>query len=230
MAADYTLLTTGAFKQAALALVAQFEVGGDHVTIETDTAGGVLRRIKAGHGADVVIVTPNVIDGLIADGTLTPGSRRDVAQVGIGVAVADGAPRPDLSSAESFRAALLAAPSVAIVDPASGGSSGIYLTALFERMGIADAMAAKLVRVNGGLAATAVADGRASMALQQVSELLTTPGVAFVGPLPDAVQNVTVYSAGLQMHASAGADRLLASLTGPSAAHIIITKGMRTPR
>ena len=80
--------------------------------------------------------------------------------------------RPDLSSAETFRDALLAAPSVAIVDPASGGSSGIYLTALFERMGIAEAMTANLVRVNGGLAAGAVAVGRASMALQQVSELL----------------------------------------------------------
>ena len=80
-AADYTLLTTGAFKQAALALVAQSEAAShDHVHLETDTAGGVLRRIKAGQKADVVIVTPTVIDSLIADGTLAPGSRRDVAR------------------------------------------------------------------------------------------------------------------------------------------------------
>jgi len=229
-AADFTLLTTGAFKQAALALVAGFEAGsGDHVTIEADTAGGVLRRIKSGHGADVVIVTPAVIDGLITDGALVPGSRRDVAQVGIGVAVRAGGPRPDLSSAERFRAALLAAPAVAIVDPASGGSSGIYLTALFVRLGIADAMAIKLVRVNAGLAASAVADGRASMALQQVSELLTTPGVEFVGPLPDSVQNVTVYSAGLSAHAAEGSDRLLSALTGPTAAAVVRSKGMSSP-
>lgn len=230
MAADYTLLTTGAFRQAALALAAGFERDtGDHVTLETDTAGGVLRRVKAGQAADVVIVTPAVIDGLINDGTLAPSSRRDVAQVGIGVAVRAGAPWPDLQTTESFRAALLAAPSVAIVDPASGGSSGIYLTALFERMGVAGEMAAKLVRVNGGMAASAVADGRASMALQQISELMNTPWVEFVGPLPDAVQNVTVYSAGLSSHAAVGAERLLSALTGADAAIVIRSRGMVIP-
>ena len=188
----------------------------------------MTKRVKAGQAFDIVVLTPSGIDGLIADGLVTPGSRVDVAQVGVGVAVRDGAPLPDIGTTAAFRAMLLAAPAVAIVDPASGGTSGIYLTALFDRLGIGDAMRPKLVRVNGGQAAARVADGSATVALQQLSEL-DLPGVHIVGPLPPEVQSITVYSAGLRVGAPEDARRLLSSFTGPEAEAVIRSKGMTQP-
>ena len=224
-AAELTLLSTGAFRSVGTALSARFPTP---VTIEADTVGGVLKRVKAGQAFDVVVLTPAGIDGLIADGVLAPGSRVDVAQVGVGVAVRDGAHLPDIGSTEAFRALMLSAPAVAIVDPASGGTSGIYLTALFDRLGIGDAMRPKLVRVQGGQAATRVADGSATVALQQLSEL-DVPGVRIVGPLPADIQSITVYSAGLRAGAAEEARRLLSSFTGPEAETVIRSKGMTVP-
>ena len=227
-AAEVRLLGTGAFQGVAEALIARSMVnGGETVMPVFDTAGGALRRVRAGEAFDVVIITPTAIDGLIADGVLA-GPRIDLARVGIGVAVPTGAPHPDISSEATLRATLLAARSVAIVDPAAGGSSGIYLAGLFERWGIMDAMAPKLVLVPGGRAATRLATGEASIALQQLSEL-DVPGAEIVGPLPDAVQNVTVYSAALRPAAPDAARQLLTSMTGPEAETVIQARGMQRP-
>ncbi len=223
--AEVRLLSTGAFKSVATALSARFPTP---VAIEADTVGGVLKRVKAGQPFDIVVLTPAGIDGLIADGVVAPGSRVDVAQVGVGVAVRDGAPVPDIGSTAAFRALLLAAPAVAIVDPASGGTSGIYLTALFDRLGIGEQMRPKLVRVQGGQAAARVADGSATVALQQMSEL-DLPGVHIVGPLPADIQSITVYSAGLRTGAPEEARRLLSSFAGPEAEATIRSKGMTRP-
>jgi molybdate transport system substrate-binding protein len=104
------------------------------------------------------------------------------------------APIPDISTVDSFRAALLTTRAVAYVDPASGATSGRYLATLFQTMGIADAMAAKSVLVQGGLAAETLQDGRADIALQQISELMGVHGVVVAGPLPEEIQLHTVYS------------------------------------
>ncbi len=121
-AVEVKVLTAGAFKQIVLALVPDFEKQtGNKVIVDNDTAGGLKKRIESGEAFDVAIITPAVIDELVAGGKIATGSRVNLAAVGIGVVVKEGAPKPDISTVEAFKSALLAAKSVAYIDPASGG-------------------------------------------------------------------------------------------------------------
>lgn len=226
-AADIRVLTTGAFKQVVMALAPGFERNGDHLLIQNDTAGEVAKRIAAGEPFDLAILTPPTADPLIRDRKLV--ETRPVAAVGIGVGVKAGAPRPDLASVPSLKAALLAARSIAIIDPASGGSSGIYLMNLFDRLGIGADIRPKLILVPGGLAAERVASGEAEMAIHQQSELLAVPGVQLAGPLPDEIQNRTIYLAGLSPAASPQARSFLAALTAPETQPLLAKMGLTPP-
>ena len=195
-AAEIKVLTAGAFKPVVVAEVAAFErQTGHRVIVENDTAGALLRRIRAGEAFDLAVLTEAGAKELAGTGLVDPAATAPVAKVGIGVAVKQGAPLPDIGTSEAFQQALLAARSVAMIDPAAGGSSGIYLAGLFEKMGIAQQVRAKAVLVPGGLTATRLVNGEADLAVQQMSELVIVPGVVLVGPLPPAIQNYTVYSA-----------------------------------
>jgi molybdate transport system substrate-binding protein len=227
-AAEVKVLTAGAMKEVILALVPDFERATGHkVMLDNDTAGALSRRIEGGEAVDFAVITAPVIDGLIGKGKLAP-TRTDLANVGIGVAVKEGAPLPDVSSIDAFKRLLLAAKSIAQVDPASGGTSGIYLASLYERLGIADQIKPKLVFVHGGSSAPLVTRGEAEIAIQQISEIIAVPGVAFVGPLPKEIQNITTYSAALGAHAKApeAARALIALLRSVEAAALLRSKGM----
>ena len=227
-AAEVKVLTAGAMKEVILALVPEFERATGHkVILDNDTAGALSRRIEGGEAVDLAVITPPVIDGLIGKGKLAPG-RTDLATVGIGVAVKEGAPLPDISSVDAFKRLLLAAKSVAQVDPASGGTSGIYLAGLYQRLGIADQIKPKLVLVRGGSSAPLVAKGAAEIAIQQISEIIAVAGVAFAGPLPREIQNLTTYSAALGADAKnpEAAKTLIALLRGAPAATLLRSKGM----
>ncbi|MGF3026371.1 molybdate ABC transporter substrate-binding protein [Methylobacterium aquaticum] len=231
-AAEITLLTTGAYKPVPAALVPAFERRtGHHVTLWNETAGAVAQAIRDGARPDLVVLTPGGLDALIRDGRLAGAPPVPLAKVGIGVAVRDGAPVPDIATLAGFREALLRARSVAMVDPASGGSSGIYLAGLFARLGVADRMKDKLVLVRGGLAASRLITGEADLALQQTSELLAVPGARLVGPIPAEVQNFTVYVGMVPAGAAAAeaASALLRDLAGPEAAPVLAEKGMASP-
>lgn len=227
-AADIHVLTTGAFRPVLDALVPAFEArSGNQVKLETDTAGGVAARIARGDPFDIAVLTPATVQNAERDGRIilvTP-----IASVGIGVAVRTGAPKPDISSVAALKAALLAAPSVAMVDPASGGSSGIYLAKMFQQLGIAEQMKPKLVLTQGGLPAERVAEGQAVLALGQASELLAVRGVTLVGPIPATLQNRTVYVAGLNPKAGDAPLLLLAALAGAETQAILPQKGMGPP-
>ena len=228
-AAEVRVLTAGAMKEAILAVVPDFErATGHRVVLDNDTAGALARRIEGGEAVDLAVVTAPVIDGLIGKGKLAPG-RTDLATVGIGVVVKEGAPLPDISSADAFKRLLLAAKSIAQVDPASGGTSGIYLAGLYERLGIADQIKPKLVLVHGGSSATLVAKGEAEIAIQQISEIIAVSNVRFVGPLPTEIQDTTTYSAALGAHAKErdAASALIALLRGAQAASVLRSKGMK---
>jgi len=139
LAAEVKILTAGAFKQVVLELVPDYEKQtGNKVVVDNDTAGALKKRIEGGEAFDVAVITPGVVDELAGAGKIAAGSRVNVASVGVGVVVKDGAPKPDVSTVEAFKRALLAAKSVAYIDPASGGSSGIYIDKLLDRLGIAD--------------------------------------------------------------------------------------------
>ena len=229
---EIKVLTAGAMKQVVLAAAPDFQKSSGHtLMVENDTAGALTKRIEGGADFDVAIISPGAIDGLIAKEKISNGTRTNIARVGIGVMVKSGAPKPDIDTLDAFKRALLATKSVGIIDPASGGSSGIYLVQLFERLGIADAMKSKLKLKQGGYVADLVSSGEAEIGIHQISEILPAAGVTFVGPLPAEVQNYTVYAGGLGAGAknTAGGTLLIKWLAGPSTEPILKTKGMERP-
>ncbi|MBK6358803.1 molybdate ABC transporter substrate-binding protein [Candidatus Skiveiella danica] len=231
-AAELKVLTAGAFKPVVAALAPVFEGQTGHtVRIENDTAGALARRIGNGEAFDVVVLTPAAMELLEQAGRVARGSSVRLARVAIGVAVKQGAPLPAIGSESDFRQALLAARAVAYIDPAAGGSSGIYLTQLFQRMGIAAQIAPKAVLVPGGLVAQRLVSGEADLALHQISEILAVPGVTLVGPIPAVVQNYTVYAGGLAATSAdlPAARAFLELLAGERAKTVLKDKGMEAP-
>ncbi len=227
------VLTAGAFKQVVVAFVPAFEARTGHkVEVQNDTAGALARRVADGEAFDVLVLTPAALQPLATQGRVARDSVTPLARVAIGVAVKAGATHPRIDTVDQFKDALLAARKVAYIDPASGGSSGIYLDGLFQRMGIADAMHAKAVLVPGGLVAERLVTGEADLAVHQISEILPVKGAELVGALPEAVQNYTTYAgavAGDSAHGAA-AREFLAALTGPQAAETLAVKGMTPAR
>ena len=228
-AGEVKVLTAGAFKQVVVALAPDFEKQtGNKVVVDNDTAGGLQKRIEGGEAFDVAIITPAIVDSLASKGKIAPGSRADLATVGIGVVVKDGAPKPDVGTVEAFRNALLSAKTVAYIDPASGGSSGIYIDKLLERLGIADQIRPKAKLKKGGYVADLIVSGEAELGLHQISEIVPVKGVALVGPLPKEIQNTTTYAAGLSAapQNKEAAQALIKVFSGSAAAAVLKSKGM----
>src|ERR1700688_8277 len=228
-AAEIKVLTAGAFKQVVLALVPDFEKQtGNKVVVDNGTTGELKKRIDGGEAFDVVAITPAVVDEFIANGKVAAGSRVTLASVGVGVVVKEGAPKPDISTVEKFKQALLAAKSVAYIDPASGGSSGIYVGKLLEKLGIADQIKTKAKLKNGGYVAELIVSGEAELGIHQISEIVEVKGAALVGPLPKEIQSITTYAAGLSASANNkdAAQALIKTLSGPAAAAVLKSKGM----
>jgi len=231
--ADIKVLTAGAFKPVVTALAPQFEKATGHtLVIDNDTAGGLSKRIEAGEAFDVVFLPPATLGALSGKGFVSADGQANVAQVGIGVAVKEGAPLPDIASVDGFKTALQNAKAIAVIDPKAGGSSGIYLADLFQKWGIADTLKPKLVLVPGGLVATRLMTGEADLAIHQISEILAVKGARLVGPLPADIQNFTVYRGALATKASQRepAAAFLELMKSPAAAAILKEKGMEPPR
>ncbi len=228
-AAEIKVLTAGAFKQVLLALIPDFEKQTGHkVTLDNATVGALTKQIEAGEAFDLAVLTPAAVNNLTDKGKFAAGSRVNLARVGVGVVVRDGTPKPDVSSVEAFKRALLAAQSVAYIDPAAGGSSGIYVAGLLDRLGVAAEVKPKAKLIPGGAVAEHVARGEAELGIHQISEILPVKGVVLVGPLPAEIQNYTVYAAGIGANAKAAdaAKALIAALSGPAAADVLKSKGM----
>jgi molybdate transport system substrate-binding protein len=224
------LITTG-LKAAIDELGPAFErASGVRLNVTHGPSGALTRRVADGEAADLVIVAGG-IDELIAHGKVTVGSQRDIARVRIGVAVRKGVPRPDIRGVDVFRRVLLAAKSVAYVDPAAGGASGAPIVRMLERLGILAQVNAKAKLAQGGTAdmvSAIVARGEAEIGLQQISEIMAVEGVDLVGPLPGELQTVTVYTAGIPVgavEAQRAAD-FLRFLTSSNAAAVYRTKGL----
>ena len=217
------VMLSAAFKEAYLELVPQFErASGYKVESLWVPSVQMMTRLKGGESVDLVILSAASLDEIRKAGLVS--DRTDLARSGIGVAVKSGARRPDISSGEAVKRAVLAAKGIAY----STGPSGIYLMGLFQRMGIAEAIKSKVKQVQGEPAGGVVARGEAEIAFQQVSELLPVPGIDLVGPLPADIQQITVFSAGLHVAAKQpdAARALVKFLTAPAAAPVIRKKGM----
>jgi molybdate transport system substrate-binding protein len=144
--------------------------------------------------------------------------------------VREGAPKPDIATVDAFKKAVLDAKSVSYIDPASGGSSGIYVAKLLQRLGIADQVKPKEKLKQGGYVADLISSGESELGIHQISEIVPAKGVTLVGPLPANIQNYTVYAAGVGPGTKYPdeAKKLIAVLSGPSAQALFKSKGMET--
>jgi molybdate transport system substrate-binding protein len=230
-AAEIDAMITTAMKAAVDELAPPFERASGHVLrITYGPSGGLARRLNAGEAADLVVVDSKALDELIKQGKVV-GGPTDVARTGIGIAVRKGAPKPDVSSPEALKRALLAAKSIAHTAPAGGGVTAAHVMGVFEKLGIAAEVTPKVKLAAGGpngRVSVLVSSGEAEIGLQQVSELMSNPQVEVIGMLPAQLQQVTTYSAGTtttarQMEA---AQAFIRHLAAPAAMTIYKTKGL----
>jgi molybdate transport system substrate-binding protein len=230
-AAELHVMTSGGFTAAYQALGPSFtqETGNTLDTILGPSMGqspqAIPNRLAHGEPADVVIMVGYALDGLIKDGKVMPGSRVELADSRIGMVVRAGAPKPDISTVDALRQTLLHAKSIAYSDSASG----VYIkNEMFKKLGIEDQVAPKATMVPRIPVASVVAKGDYEIGFQQVAELLPVPGVTFVGKVPDEVQSVTRYAAGIPVNAQHPdeARALLKFLASPEALPTVRKTGL----
>jgi molybdate transport system substrate-binding protein len=223
------ILCTNGLKSVMLDLVPAFErKSAMRLTMTWGSTRGLANDIEGGVGGDLAILTAEAIDDLIDRGKAVAGSRVDLARSGIGIAVRQGASKPDISSPEALRSALLAAKSVA---HSSTGQSGLYFPSVLERLGIGEQMKPKLVvPVTGIPIGEIVAKGEAEIGIQQISELLPVAGIEIVGPLPAPLQKITTFSAGVLATAhDPRAATALAEFIATASRPLLDAKGLEAP-
>jgi molybdate transport system substrate-binding protein len=194
--AEINVFTSGAPAAVEKDVAADFSrATGHQVTVTVGNLTAVQEKLSAGENPDVVIFPTPAIAALEKAGKVVAGSQLDLARVGIGITVRDGAPLPDISSVEAIRNLLLKARSIVHPDPAGGGFTGVHIAKMIEKMGIDDVVKPKLTfafAINGGVAA--VAKGDAEIGIFNISEILPVKGVKLVGPLPAELQNYINFS------------------------------------
>jgi molybdate transport system substrate-binding protein len=223
--AEIKVLSANAVKEAVTDLAARFEQSTGHkVTLTWAGTEAAAQRVAKGEAVDIVIIGSANIDKLIADGKLAAGSRRDFAKSGVGVAVRTGIDKPDISSGEGVKRAILAARSIAY----SSGPSGFHVAEMIRKMGISDEIKDRVKQPPSGTQISdLLARGEADLGFQQVSELFKRTGIVYLGPLPSDIQVLTVYAIGLHPQAvPEAAAALLAFLTASGAAPAIREMGM----
>jgi len=225
-AAEVTVIASTAMREVMDELVPMFERASGHKVAIAFLSGSVLPvKLKDGAQADVVVTTPATIDDLVAAGRVVPNSRVDFVRSGAGVAVRAGAPKPNVATPEALKAALLAAKTVGY----SQGPSGVHFMTVLERLGITDQVKAKgVVPPLGTRVGTLIAEGKAEIGVQQITELLQIPGIDFVGPLPKELQANIVYSTATPASAKekAGAAALVKFLASEPALPVIKKVGL----
>jgi molybdate transport system substrate-binding protein len=230
LADDIVVMTSGAFTAAYLELIPSYErATNDKIVTATTTMGtgaeSIPSRLKRGEAADVVIVAAESLDDLITAGSVVADSRVDLARSSIAMAVRAGAPKPDIRSVEALTRTLLEAKSVAY----SASVSGDYLrNELFPRLGVYEELKSTGMRIERERVGAVVARGDAEIGFQQISELLPIAGIEIVGPLPPAVQRVTVFAAAVarnSRHPDA-ARAFIRFLASPQAAGVVVKSGL----
>jgi molybdate transport system substrate-binding protein len=203
------------------------QIVGHQVRVSFGEAGDLRKRIQGGEIADVAVLPRIVLDQAVADGNIIPATIIDIAQSSIGIGVRKEGPKPDISSAEKFKQVLLAAKTIVVGDPASGGVAGVHVADVFRRLGIMDQLAPKLKLTRGQRNAEFVAKGEADIAVQLSNEIRIVPGIEFI-PFPPEFGRTFVFSAGLGSNAkdANAAKTMLQFLAGPETAAVAEAKGM----
>jgi molybdate transport system substrate-binding protein len=225
-AAEIKVWTARAIATVLAKVGPQFEhATGHELAISSDLSSAFVRRANAGEPFDLLITGSGALDGLIRDGKIIAGTRTEIARSGIGVGVRAGAPRPDISSVEAFKRALLDAKSIAYLKDVG---SGIHVARLLERLGIAETVKSKVTRPESDIVSELVASGEVELGLVVITQILTTPGVELVGPLPAEIQSYVAFTAGISANSREpeAARGLINFLTGPIATPVMRGQGM----
>lgn len=230
-AAEVKVFSTIGVQAALEELAPKFEQAtGSKLNITWATAAILVKRVQAGETADLMVLTKQSLDALTKDNKATAGADAVFASSGMAVVVKKGAPKPDISTPDAFKQALINAKTIAYSDPAAGGASGVYFAKLLERMGIADQMKAKTRHPPpSGNSANLVVAGQADLAIQQEPEVMSVAGIDMVGPLPADLNNITAYAAGIgagSQQADA-ATALIRFLHSPEAQAVFKAKGLK---
>jgi len=231
-AAEIKVLTSRAMNNVLTELAGAFQRTSEHkIAIILAPPAEIRRRIINDEIVDVAMSGSAMIRELLQHGKIVPDSMLTLARVGVGVAVRAGSAKPDITTVETFKHALLAARSIVYTDPAVGGASGIHFEEILDRLGIAKEIKAKAI-LNARAATTPnaeiVARGEAELGIQLISEIVLVPGAELLGPLPAELQVMTVISAGIVTTTSEpeAARALFKFLTSPAAAAVIKATGM----
>jgi molybdate transport system substrate-binding protein len=222
---EIVLFTSNSMRAVLDELLPRYErATGNTVRVSYDPGKIMRQRIDAGETGDVGILGRAMLDELAEQGKIVPESRRPLASCNVGVGVLAGKPKPDVSTLDSFKRALLDAKSIAFT---VSGASGIHFSSVIEKLGIAEAIHAKAVRQPGGLVGELLVAGKADLAIQQIPELMAVPGVEVVGPLPQEIQATSTSGVGVFTSSKnkAAAQALAEFLTAPDAARVFRAKG-----
>ncbi|MFY9816828.1 MAG: molybdate ABC transporter substrate-binding protein [Pseudolabrys sp.] len=230
-AAEVKVFSTIGVQAALEELAPKFEQAtSNKLNITWATAAILVKRVQAGETADLMVLTKQSLDALTKDNKATAGADAVFASSGMAVVVKKGAPKPDISTPDAFKQALINAKTIAYSDPAAGGASGVYFAKLLERMGIADQMKGKTRHPPpSGNSANLVVAGEADLAIQQEPEVMSVAGIDMVGPLPADLNNITAYAAGIgagSQQADA-ATALIRFLHSPEAQAVFKAKGLK---
>ena len=208
------------------------QASGHKLDITWGLAGALAKRVADGESPDALVAIKGGVDGLVTSGRIAAPSAATLALSGVGVSVRSGAPKPDISTPEKLKEALIAAKAIAYSDPSKGGASGVHFAKVAERLGIADQVKAKSKHPEtAGLPGKLLLDGSADLAIAQVPELLEVQGTDLVGPLPGDLQNITMFAGGVVSGAKQpdAAAAFLKFLQTPEALATIKAKGMEPP-
>ncbi len=226
-AAEIRVLTPRAGSTLLAEIGPQFErATGNKINVSVDLAAVLARRVKSGEAFDLLLAAPGQIDALVKDGKLAGDSVTNVIKSGLGVEVKAGAPKPDVSSSiEAFKHALLAAKSIAYLKE---GQSGLAVAKAIDRIGLTEALKAKVILPDADVVSDMVAKGEVELGMVVVTQILTTPGVELAGPLPAELQNYITFAGaiGTQSKAPDAARELIKFLKSPAALPVMKAQGM----
>ena len=224
-AAEIKILTPRAVATVLQEIGSEFErTTGNKLIVSVDLGGSLVTRVKAGEAFDVLVAGASRFDELIMDGKIIDNTRTTLVRAGLGVEVRAGGPKPDIGSVEAFKRALLNAKSIAYLKEGSGAEAA----RIVERLGIAEAIKSKLMRPETDIVSELVGKGEIELGIIVITQILTTPGVELVGPLPPEIQSYTVFAAGVSARSSVpdAAGALIKFLMGATALPVIKSQGM----
>jgi len=220
------MLSTLGLMGAMRSLSSAYETAtGVHIDADFAPTLALLKRLRDGEAADLVILTREGLDEMIGEGRVVSGNAADLARSFVGIAVRAGQAHPDIATESALRNTLLAARTVAY---SRLGASGVYFARLIAQMGIAAEINAKATIVEQGFTAERLVTGEADLAVQQISELKQVEGIEVVGPIPHDLQTPAVFSAGRMANAehADAADRLLRYLASPEVVPVLRQSGL----